>query len=113
MFVKKGTGQILVNGIDYRQYFPLVYLQHQVVMPLQVTDQAGAAYDFIVTVKGGGKTGQAEAVRLGVSRMLCELADQLRPLLKAASLLTRDPRSVERKKSGRKKARKKFQFVKR
>ena len=112
VFVSKGSGNITVNNKDYKHYFPLVYLQNQVEAPLKVTDLMGK-YDIVINAQGGGLKGQAEAAKLGIARVLIELNPELRPALKAAGQLTRDPRSVERKKFGHKKARRSFQFSKR
>jgi small subunit ribosomal protein S9 len=112
VFVSKGTGKITVNDKDYKAYFPLVYLQNQVEAPLKTTDLMGK-YDIVINAQGGGLKGQAEAAKLGIARVLIELNPELRPALKAAGQLTRDPRSVERKKFGHKKARRSFQFSKR
>jgi len=112
VFVSKGSGKITVNDKDYKNYFPLVYLQNQVEAPLKVTDLLGK-YDIVINAQGGGLKGQAEAAKLGIARVLIELNPELRPRLKAAGQLTRDPRSVERKKFGHKKARRSFQFSKR
>lgn len=112
VFVTRGTGSITVNDKDYKQYFSLVYLQNQVVRPLQ-TVEAADKYDVKINAAGGGVKGQAEAAMLGIARVLVELNPDYRPALKAAGLLKRDPRSVERKKFGHKKARKSFQFSKR
>ena len=112
VFVSKGSGKITVNDKDYKHYFPLVYLQNQVEAPLKTTDLMGK-YDIIINAQGGGLKGQAEAAKLGIARVLIELNPELRPALKAAGQLTRDPRSVERKKFGHKKARRSFQFSKR
>ena len=112
VFVSKGSGKITVNDKDYKAYFPLVYLQNQVEAPLKTTDLVGK-YDIIINAQGGGLKGQAEAAKLGIARVLIELNPELRPALKAAGQLTRDPRSVERKKFGHKKARRSFQFSKR
>ena len=109
VYVSKGTGKITVNDKDYKAYFPLVYLQNQVEAPLKTTDLMGK-YDIVINAQGGGFKGQAEA---GIARVLIELNPELRPALKAAGQLTRDPRSVERKKFGHKKARRSFQFSKR
>ncbi len=112
VFLSKGDGKITVNGKDYKVYFPLVYLQNQVEAPLkklELTDK----FDVVVNATGGGVKGQAEATKLGISRALLEVSADYRPMLKAAGLLKRDPRAVERKKPGRKKARKSFQFSKR
>jgi small subunit ribosomal protein S9 len=112
VFVTKGTGNIIINDKDFKQYFSLVYLQNQVTRPLQ-TIEATDKYDIKINATGGGVKGQAEAAMLGIARVLVELNPEYRPALKAAGLLKRDPRSVERKKFGHKKARKSFQFSKR
>lgn len=112
VFLSRGDGKITVNGKDYKTYFPLVYLQNQVESPLKTIDGAGK-FDIVINATGGGIKGQAEAAKLGISRALLEVSAEYRPALKAAGLLKRDPRSVERKKPGRKKARKSFQFSKR
>ncbi|MGZ8552630.1 MAG: 30S ribosomal protein S9 [Chitinophagaceae bacterium] len=112
VFVTKGDGKITVNDKDYKTYFSLVYLQNQVERPLKTIDAVGK-FDIKINATGGGVKGQAEAAMLGISRILVELNPEFRPALKAAGLLKRDPRSVERKKFGHKKARKSFQFSKR
>ena len=112
VFLSKGDGKIAINGKDYKTYFPLVYLQNQVESPLKVIDSSDK-FDVTVNAKGGGVKGQAEAVKLGIARALLQVNPDYRPALKEAGLLTRDPRSVERKKPGKKKARKSFQFSKR
>jgi len=112
VFLSKGDGHITVNGKDYKTYFPLVYLQNQVEAPFK-TIQAQDKFDVVVNATGGGVKGQAEAVKLGISRALLQVNPEYRPALKEAGLLTRDPRAVERKKPGKKKARKSFQFSKR
>ena len=112
VFGSKGSGNITVNNKDYKAYFPLVYLQNQVEAPLKTTELMGK-YDIVINAQGGGLKGQAEAAKLGIARVLIELNPELRPALKAAGQLTRDPRSVERKKFGHKKARRSFQFSKR
>jgi small subunit ribosomal protein S9 len=112
VFISKGNGAITVNDKDYKQYFPLVYLQNQVVRPLQAIEAADK-FDVKINATGGGVKGQAEAAMLGIARVLVELNPEFRPALKAAGLLRRDPRSVERKKFGHKKARRSFQFSKR
>jgi len=112
VFVSKGDGKIIVNDKDYKAYFSLVYLQNQVERPLKAVDAVGK-FDIMINATGGGMKGQAEAAMLGISRVLVELNPEFRPSLKAAGLLKRDPRSVERKKFGHKKARKSFQFSKR
>ncbi|MEO6669225.1 MAG: 30S ribosomal protein S9 [Ferruginibacter sp.] len=112
VFLTKGDGKITVNGKDYKVYFPLVYLQNQVEAPMKVVELSDK-YDIVINATGGGVKGQAEAAKLGISRALLEVNADYRPALKAAGLLKRDPRSVERKIPGRKKARKSFQFSKR
>lgn len=112
VFISKGSGNITVNGKDYKTYFPLVYLQNQVEAPLKTIESADK-FDIVINATGGGVKGQAEATRLGISRALLEMNAEYRPALKAAGLLKRDSRSVERKKPGKKKARKSFQFSKR
>ncbi len=112
IFISKGTGSITVNDKDYKIYFPLVYLQNQVERPLKTVESIDK-YDIKINAAGGGVKGQAEAAMLGISRVLLEINPEFRPVLKAAGLLKRDPRSVERKKFGHKKARKSFQFSKR
>lgn len=112
VFLNKGDGKIVVNDKDYKVYFPLVYLQNQVELPLKTIDSLDK-FDIQINASGGGVKGQAEAAKLGIARALLEVNPELRPVLKAAGLLRRDPREVERKKPGRKKARKSFQFSKR
>ena len=112
VFLSKGDGKITVNDKDYKVYFPLVYLQNQVELPLKSVD-AATKFDIKINATGGGIKGQAEAAKLGIARALVELNPELRPALKAAGVLKRDPRSVERKKFGHKKARRSFQFSKR
>lgn len=112
VFVTKGGGSILVNDKDYKVYFPLVYLQNQVERPLKTVEMIDKL-DIKINATGGGVKGQAEAAMLGISRVLVDMNPELRPALKAAGLLKRDPRSVERKKFGHKKARRSFQFSKR
>jgi len=112
VYVAKGKGKITVNKKDMTTYFPTPTLQYKVNQPLAMTENEGN-FDITVNVYGGGTTGQAEAVRLALSRAMCELDAENRSILKPEGLLTRDPRMVERKKFGQKKARKKFQFSKR
>jgi small subunit ribosomal protein S9 len=112
VYLSDGKGKITVNNKDFKSYFTTATLQYKVNQPLALTDNVGN-FDIKVNVFGGGVTGQAEAVRLALSRAMCELNEQNRSLLKPEGLLTRDPRMVERKKFGQKKARKKFQFSKR
>ena len=112
VFLSKGDGKITVNEKDYKEYFPLVYLQNQVERPLKTIDALGK-WDVKINASGGGVKGQAEAAMLGIARVLVDLNAEFRPILKAAGLLKRDPRSVERKKFGHKKARRSYQFSKR
>ena len=112
VFLSKGNGKITVNEKDYKEYFSLVYLQNQVELPLK-TVQSLDKYDVKINAAGGGVKGQAEAAKLGIGRALVELNPEWRPALKAAGVLKRDPRSVERKKFGHKKARRSYQFSKR
>jgi|TARA_B110000003_G_scaffold141562_1_gene143026 small subunit ribosomal protein S9 len=112
IFLSKGKGKITVNKKNYTDYFTTATLQYKIIQPFFLTDTEGS-YDLKVTVKGGGITGQTEAVRLAISRALCKIDEENRSALKPEGLLTRDPRMVERKKFGQKKARKKFQFSKR
>ena len=112
VFLSKGDGKITVNDKYYKTYFSLVYLQNQVERPFKTIDAVGK-FDVVINATGGGVKGQAEAAMLGISRILVELNPESRPALKAAGLLKRDPRSVERKKFGHKKARRSFQFSKR
>jgi len=112
VFLSKGDGKITINNKDYKVYFPLVYLQNQVELPFKTIESADK-FDVKINATGGGVKGQAEASKLGIARALLQVNPELRPVLKAAGLLTRDPRSVERKKPGKKKARKSFQFSKR
>ncbi len=112
VYVSEGKGAIVINGKDYKEYFTVPTLVYKVEQAFAITETLGQ-YDVKVNVDGGGITGQAEAVRLGLSRALCEINPEFRTALKPEGLLTRDPRMVERKKFGQKKARKKFQFSKR
>jgi len=112
VYLSAGKGNITINKRDIADYFPTATLQYKVKQPFTLTDN-DQNFDVNVNVYGGGITGQAEAVRLALSRALCELDQENRGVLKPEGLLTRDPRMVERKKYGQKKARKKFQFSKR
>ena len=112
VFVSEGKGNMTVNKKAYTEYFPTPTLQYKVFQPLSLTGTEDN-YDINITVVGGGSNGQAEAVRLAISRALCQINEEHRLVLKPEGLLTRDPRMVERKKFGQKKARKKFQFSKR
>ena len=112
VYVSKGKGNIIINKRELNDYFTTPTLRYKVLQPLNLTDNA-KSFDIKVNVFGGGVTGQAEAVRLGISRVLVEMDEENRAILKPEGLMTRDPRMVERKKFGQKKARKKFQFSKR
>jgi small subunit ribosomal protein S9 len=112
VFLSKGSGNITVNNKDYKVYFPLVYLQNQVERPLKAVEGLDK-FDIKINATGGGVKGQAEAAMLGIARVLVDVNPEFRPVLKAAGLLKRDPRSVERKKFGHKKARRSYQFSKR
>ncbi|MCD4790563.1 MAG: 30S ribosomal protein S9 [Bacteroidales bacterium] len=112
IYMKEGSGNIVVNKKDYKEYFPLATLQYVVNQPMEITENVGK-FDIKVNLDGGGFKGQAEALRLAISRALVKVDPEHRPALKAKGLLRRDPRMVERKKYGQKKARKKFQFSKR
>ena len=112
IYLTDGSGKVTVNGKDYKEYFPTLPLQYIVMQSVEVADVAGK-FDVTVNVAGGGVKGQAEAAMLGIARVLVEVNPEYRPSLKAAGLLKRDPRSVERKKFGKKKARRSYQFSKR
>lgn len=112
VYLKPGKGEITINDREFDNYFPTATLQYKVQQPLSLTNNSDN-FDISVNVFGGGITGQAEAIRLAISRAMCELNEENRGILKPEGLLTRDPRMVERKKYGQKKARKKFQFSKR
>ena len=112
VYVSEGSGNITVNKRDLNEYFTTATLQYKVKQPFALTENE-ENYDVKVNVYGGGITGQAEAIRLALSRAMCEIDAENRGVLKPEGLLTRDPRMVERKKFGQKKARKKFQFSKR
>ena len=111
-YVSKGKGNITINKRELTNYFTTGTLQYKVMQPLVLTDNA-KAYDIKVNVFGGGVTGQAEAIRLAITRALVSINEEHKTVLKPEGLLTRDPRMVERKKFGQKKARKKYQFSKR
>jgi small subunit ribosomal protein S9 len=112
VILKPGSGAIVVNKLPFEKYFPQEIYRADITKPFSVTETAGK-YDVSVTVEGGGAAGQAGAMRLGIARALVEASDEFRISLRSHSLLTRDPRMVERKKYGQKKARKRFQFSKR
>jgi small subunit ribosomal protein S9 len=112
VFMRPGSGKIKVNGRELESYFPNAVLRMVVHHPLNLSEMDGK-FDLHVTVEGGGPAGQASAIRLGISRALLRYNDQLKAALRAAGLLTRDPRMKERKKPGQKGARRRFQFSKR
>ena len=112
IYLKDGSGNIQINKRDYKTFFPTATLHYVVEQPLLLTETLGK-YDIKVNLKGGGITGQAEALRLAISRALIKIDPEYRPVLREHGLLKRDPRMVERKKPGQPKARKKFQFSKR
>jgi small subunit ribosomal protein S9 len=107
-----GAGKVTINRRAMEQYFPLETLRTDMLKPFDVTQTAGK-YDAKISVEGGGPTGQAGAIRLGIARALVEMSEEYKALLRTAGLMTRDPRMVERKKYGQRKARKRFQFSKR
>lgn len=112
VWVKRGTGQMTINGKNVSEYFARPVLQMILAQPFEATERLGE-FDVIATVRGGGLSGQAGAVRHGISRALTLFEPGLRPALKSGGFLTRDPRVVERKKYGKAKARRSFQFSKR
>ena len=112
IILKNGNGKITINGKDFEKAFPLLVSREDITKPFDVTETKGK-YDVFVNVKGGGSTGQAQAIRLGISRALIDTNPEFRASLKIEGFLTRDPRMVERKKYGQPKARKRFQFSKR
>ena len=112
VYMTQGTGKVTINKRDLTEYFPLPTLQYKVKQPFLLTETLDQ-FDIKANLDGGGSTGQAEALRLAISKALIEVNEELKPTLKAEGLTTRDPRMVERKKFGQKKARKKFQFSKR
>jgi len=112
VYLSDGKGQIIVNGRDFKDYFPDKQLHYVVEQPLNLLELR-ENYDIKVNLDGGGMTGQAEALRLGISRALIKINPDYKPALRAEGFVTRDPRVVERKKPGQPKARKRFQFSKR
>jgi len=112
VYISDGKGKITVNGRDYKEYFGAETLQYVVTQPLMALNVADK-YDINVNLDGGGVKGQAEALRLGITRALVQMDPECKTKLKAEGFLTRDPREVERKKPGQPKARKRFQFSKR
>ncbi len=112
VYMTPGKGKITINDRDMKEFFPTSLLQFKLHQPFNITETE-KKYDVTVNVHGGGTTGQVEAIRLGISRALIKIDENYKPALRAEGLVTRDPRMVERKKPGQKKARKKFQFSKR
>lgn len=112
VYLRPGDGSVTVNERDAAEYFPVAWRRRELDMPFEVTETIGQ-FNVLINVSGGGLTGQAEAVRLGIARALVEYDEELRKPLRDAGYLTRDDRMVERKKYGQPKARKKFQFSKR
>ena len=112
VYLKEGKGNMVINNRDMKEFFPTSLMQFKIHQPFNITNTE-KKYDVTVNVSGGGTTGQVAAIRLGISRALVKVDESYKPALKAEGLTTRDPRMVERKKSGQKKARKKFQFSKR
>jgi len=112
VYLRPGTGKVVINKKEFEQYFPLDWRRKVIMGPLEITEKMGTV-DIVVNAKGGGLTGQAEAIRMGIARALLKTDEELRKPLRDAGFLTRDPRMVERKKPGQPKARKRFQFSKR
>ncbi len=112
VILRNGSGNVIINDKNFESYFPQLLSREDILAPLKLTQTVGS-YDVFVNVKGGGTSGQAEAIRLGISRALIDINPEFRTVLKAQGFLSRDPRMVERKKYGRPKARKRFQFSKR
>ncbi len=112
VFLRNGSGKVTVNHKEFEKFFPQEAYRQDILLPLQVTETLGK-YDVFANVRGGGVTGQAESIRLGIARALVDINPDFKTALKAEDLLRRDPRMVERKKYGQPKARKRFQFSKR
>ena len=112
VYVSEGKGKITINDRAFEEYFPLQQIQNIIQQPINLAE-AGNKYDIIVNLKGGGTTGQAEALRLALARAMVKIKPESKEVLKSVKLLTRDPREVERKKAGQPGARKRFQFSKR
>jgi small subunit ribosomal protein S9 len=112
VYLRNGSGKVIVNKKEFEQYFPIKENRDSIELPLKLTETLGK-YDVYANVKGGGTTGQSEAIRLGIARALVDINPDFRNVLKPEGLLRRDPRMVERKKYGQPKARKRFQFSKR
>jgi len=113
VYLTKGEGKITVNGKDFKEYFPIAHIQNDVTDPFNTVEIDSNSYNLNVNVNGGGFKGQAQAVRMAISRALVKLNEEFRGPLKSRKFLTRDARVVERKKYGKPKARKSFQFSKR
>ena len=112
VYLRNGSGKIVVNKRSLESYFPLAERRNLILQPLTVTNNQ-SNFDVVINARGGGATGQAEAIKLGIARALVKFDEELKAPLREAKLLTRDPRMVERKKYGQPKARKRFQFSKR
>jgi small subunit ribosomal protein S9 len=112
VYLRPGKGNAIINKREIENYFPLEWRRRSILSPFTVTETAGT-FDLVVNTHGGGPTGQAEAIRMGIARALVSYNEELRKPLRDAGYLTRDPRMVERKKPGQPKARKRFQFSKR
>ena len=112
IYMTKGSGNVIVNGKDYKAYFPTGILQYKIQQAFRLAKSENK-FDVTATINGGGINGQVDALRLAISKALVQLDPEVKPALKAEGLTTRDPRMVERKKPGQKKARKRFQFSKR
>jgi len=113
VLLKPGSGEIKVNQRDFKSYFKTQVLQYKILQPFTTTQVDYSGFDIHINVTGGGMTGQADAVRLAISKVLSKQNEEYRQILRKEGLLTRDPRMVERKKYGRRKARRRFQFSKR
>ncbi len=112
LYMSEGKGKVTINGKDVADYFPMEAVRQKMMDPFKVVDKEGQ-FDLKINVRGGGFTGQSEAIRLAISRALVKLDEELKSPLKAKKYMTRDSRVVERKKYGKPKARKSFQFSKR
>ena len=112
LYMSEGKGEVIINGKDVADYFPMESTRQKMLDPFKIADKEGQ-FDLKINVNGGGFTGQSEAIRLALSRALVKLDEELKTLLKAKKYMTRDSRVVERKKYGKPKARKSFQFSKR
>ena len=112
VYLRSGNGKIVVNKRSMDDYFPLAWRRKQILRPLEITEKSGQ-FDIVINTRGGGPTGQAEAIQLGIARALINFNEEFRKPLRDANMVTRDPRMVERKKYGQPKARKRFQFSKR